>query len=188
VGGYRDPVISEVTGSTQAGPTLRLRPLRLDDETAFRAACQVMAAEGFTFGLALQPGMAWDAYLKILEDQRAGTGLPPGWVPATFLVADVAGEIVGRSSIRHALNDVLAREGGHVGYGVLPGHRRRGYATAILRQSLVVARASGVDRVLVTCDDDNVGSIAVIEACGGRLDSTVQAAAGGSPVRRYWID
>ena len=147
-----------------------------------------MAPEGFTFGLGLKPGMPWDAYLKILEDQRAGIGLPPGWAPATFLVADVAGEIVGRSSIRHALNDVLEREGGHVGYGVLPAHRRRGYATAILRQSLVIARASGVDRVLVTCDDDNVGSVAVIEACGGRLDSTVQPAAGGSPVRRYWID
>jgi predicted acetyltransferase len=181
-------VISEVTSGGEAGSALRLRPLRADDEVAVRAACRVMAEEGFTFGLGLEPGMPWDAYLKILEEQCAGIGLPPGWVPATFLVADVAGVIVGRSSIRHALNDLLEREGGHIGYGVLPGHRRRGYATAILRQSLVIARASGVDRVLVTCDDDNVGSIAVIEACGGRLDSTVQRAAGASPVRRYWID
>jgi predicted acetyltransferase len=181
-------VISELTGSIQAGSALRLRPLRPDDEAAFHSACQVMAAEGFTFGPGLEPGMPWDAYLKILAEQQAGIGLPSGWVPATFLVADVAGEIVGRSSIRHALNDFLEREGGHVGYGVLPGHRRRGYATAILRQSLVIARASGVDRVLVTCDDDNVGSVAVIEACGGRLDSTVQDAERGAPVRRYWID
>ena len=68
------------------------------------------------------------------------------------------------------LNDWLRLEGGHIGYGVLPGHRRRGYATEILRQSLVVARAHGVDRVLVTCDDDNAGSAAVIEANGGVLD------------------
>jgi predicted acetyltransferase len=181
-------VISDAASGRAPVSALRLRPLRLDDESAFRAACRVMAAEGFTFGPGLEPGMRWSAYLKTLDGQRAGIGLRPGWVPGTFLVADVAGDIVGRSSIRHALNDFLEREGGHIGYGVLPGHRRRGYATAILRQSLVIARATGVDRVLVTCDDDNVGSIAVIEACGGRLDSVVQASEGGSRVRRYWID
>ncbi len=145
-----------------------------------------MVADNFTFGLGFEPGMPWSAYLKTLDEQRAGVSLPAGRVPATFLVADVAGEIVGRSSIRHALNEFLEREGGHIGYGVLPGHRRRGYATEILWQSLIIARASGVDRVLVTCDDDNIGSIAVIEACGGQLDSVIASQA--SPIRRYWID
>jgi predicted acetyltransferase len=167
---------------------LRLRPLRPDDEAAFRAAHEVMAADGFRFGLGLEPGMSWSAYLKTLEQYRAGAGLPAGLVPATFLVADVDGEIVGRTSIRHELNDFLRREGGHIGYGVLPRHRRRGYATEILRQSLIVIRAIGVDRVLVTVDDDNAGSIAVVEACGGRLDSRVEVAGQAAPVRRYWIE
>jgi predicted acetyltransferase len=113
----------------------------------------------------------WSTYLKTLEEQRVGVGLPADLVPATFLVADVEGEIVGRSSIRHALNDFLKREGGHIGYGVLPGHRRRGYATEILRQSLIIARANGVDRVLMICDDDNTGSRTVIEKCGAWLES-----------------
>ena len=65
-----------------------------------------------------------------------------GHVPSTFLVADVGGVIVGRTSIRHELNEFLAREGGHIGYGVLAEHRRRGYATEILRHSLVVARGN----------------------------------------------
>jgi predicted acetyltransferase len=47
-------------------------------------------------------------------------------VPGTFLVAAVGGTIVGRISIRHELNDFLAHEGGHIGYGVLPRYRRRG--------------------------------------------------------------
>ena len=52
----------------------------------------------------------------------------------------------------------------------------------------MIARAEGVERVLVTCDDDNVTSGRVIERCGGVFDSRSDSSDGGSPVRRYWID
>lgn len=168
-------------------PALRLRPPGPDDEAAFRAACRVMTADDFTFGLDLEPGMAWGTYLKTLDEQRAGVTLPADRVPEAFLVADVAGEIVGRSSVRYTLNDVLAREGGHIGYCVLPAHRRRGYATEILRQSLVIARANGVGQALMICDDGNAGSRAVIEACGGQLESIAEIGAPARRIRRYWI-
>ena len=118
---------------------------------------------------------------------RRGKGLPDGVVPATLLVAEAEGTIVGRSSIRHALNASLERRGGHIGFAVRPAFRRRGYATAILEQSLVVVRALGVTDVLVTCDDDNVGSASVIERCGGVLDSIIDPDNGGNALRRYWI-
>jgi predicted acetyltransferase len=174
-------------GKAGAAAGLRLRPPRAGDEAEFRAGHAAMAADGFTFGLLLKPGLDWDAYLALLERHRAGQDLPERYVPSTFLVADVAGELVGRVSIRHRLNDLLLREGGHIGYGVLPGHRRRGYATQILAQSLIIARSLGIDPVLVTCDDDNAGSAAVIEACGGRLENVVGAGPGQVPKRRYWI-
>jgi predicted acetyltransferase len=167
---------------------LRLRPLDLRDEPAFLAAHLAMEADDFAFGLDYEPGMAWSQYVDRLHAWRIGVDLPAGFVPSTFLAADVDGEIVGRTSIRHELNEYLAREAGHIGYGVLAEHRRRGYATEILRQSLVIARAIGVDRVLVTCDDDNVGSAKVIERCGGVFDSLVDSSEGGPPKRRYWID
>jgi predicted acetyltransferase len=167
---------------------LRLRPLRADDEAAFRAAHAAMAAEGHTFGLGFSPDLPWGVYVKEREAQRIGRSLRGRFVPNTFLVADVDGEIVGRSSIRHELNEFLLREGGHIGYSVLPAHRRRGYATEILRQSLIVARSLGIDRVLVTCDYDNAGSIKAIEANGGKLDSVIVLDTFPAGVRRYWID
>ena len=166
---------------------LRLRPLRDEDEAAFTAAHCAMAVEGFTFGLGYEPGKPWRTYLKEQEDHRQGRNLPARHVPGTFLVAEVASEIVGRTSFRFRLNDFLAERGGHVGYGVLPQHRRRGYATEILRQSLIIVRAAGVGRVLVTCDQNNVGSRTVIESCGGVLDSIVTVD-GKPPALRFWID
>lgn len=168
-------------------PALRLRPPRPDDEVPFRAAHEVMQAEGFPFGLGFDAAEPFADYVARLHGYRCGVDLPTRWVPSTFLVADVGGTIVGRASIRHELNDFLLHEGGHVGYGVLPEHRRRGHATEILRQSLVVARAAGVGRALVTCDETNAGSIRVIEGCGGVLESTVDGE-DGDRVRRYWID
>jgi predicted acetyltransferase len=88
---------------------VRVRPLRLGDEAAFVAAHRGMAAEQFTFGLGYADGMSWSEYLDELESHRSGADLPEGLVPATFLVAEVAGQIVGRTSIRHELNEFLAR-------------------------------------------------------------------------------
>jgi predicted acetyltransferase len=165
---------------------LRLRPLRTEDEAAFITAHRAMSDEGFAFGLFYDDDREWTAFLDALDRQHRAIDIPPDRVAATFLVAEVGTAIVGRTSIRHELNDFLANEGGHIGYGVLREHRRRGYATEILRQSLIVARAEGVDRVLVTCDDDNVGSATVIERCGGVLDSRGEAS-DGTRIRRYWI-
>ncbi|PRZ08611.1 putative acetyltransferase [Isoptericola sp. CG 20/1183] len=163
---------------------LHLRPPRPDDEAALRRLHDELAADGFTFLLA---DGTWDEVLAQVRRESAGTDLPPGRVRADFLVAEVDGEPVGRVSIRYALNDYLREVGGHVGYGVAPAHRRRGYATEMLRQSVALLADAGVDRVLVTCDEDNAGSAAVIEACGGVLED-VRAVEGEAPKRRYWID
>jgi predicted acetyltransferase len=165
--------------------SLRLRLPRIDDEADVVAAQEELAADDFLFAFR-QPGQSFAEFVQAVEDHRRGRNLEPDRVESTWLLADVHGAVVGRSSIRFELNDFLRAKGGHIGYAVRPAHRRRGYATEILRQSLVVARAGGVGRALVTCDDDNIGSATVIEANGGVLEDIVDDA--GVALRRYWID
>jgi predicted acetyltransferase len=98
------------------------------------------------------------------------------------------GEVVGFLSFRHDLNDYLREVGGHIGYAVRASRRRQGYASAALRLGLERAREIGLDRVMVTCDDDNVGSFRTIEGAGGVLqDIRTLPEHGEQPVRRYWI-
>jgi predicted acetyltransferase len=136
-----------------------------------------------------EEGMSLSRYLEVLEERERGMHLPPNHVPSTFLFAFSGERIVGRVSIRHRLTDFLERVGGHIGYVVVPEFRRRGHATAILRLAVQLAHNKlGLDQVLVTCDDDNIGSIKTIENNGGVLESVISGPDLDKPKRRYWID
>jgi predicted acetyltransferase len=114
---------------------------------------------------------AFRAFAEELHAQRLEESpRPAGFVPATELwwVDDAA--ILGRVGIRHRLTPALLEVGGHIGYDVRPSARRRGHATAMLRAALIVARELGIERALLTCNVDNVGSRTVIERNGGVLE------------------
>jgi predicted acetyltransferase len=126
---------------------------------------------------------AFAAYVAQLRAQAlAQTPRPAHMVPSTTLWWVDGEEWLGRIQLRQRLNDRLLAGGGHIGYDVAPEHRRRGHATAMLREMLAVAAARyGIASALVTCDPDNVGSRRVVEACGGVLEDE----RGGR--LRYWV-
>jgi predicted acetyltransferase len=127
------------------------------------------------------PG-AFAAFVEAVRaDAEEDTPRPAGHVPCTTLWWVDGDDYLGRIAIRHRLTDFLREVGGHIGYDVRPTRRREGHASAMLRQSLPWALELGIDRALVTCDVDNVGSIRVIENAGGELEDVRGAK------RRYWV-
>ena len=169
---------------------LVLRLPELADEHEVLAAHRATAPDYPSFLHYYREGMPFADYVALLRDQSVGVNLPsPVHVPTTFLFAFAGGRVVGRTSIRHRLNERLERMGGHIGYVVVPEFRRRGYATAILASSIEIARTRlGLGRILVTCDDDNVGSIRTIERNGGVLEDVIEGPDLPTAKRRYWIE
>lgn len=93
--------------------------------------------------------------------------------------------IYGALHLRHTLNDDLLRTGGHIGYGIRPSERRKGYATKMLSLALPIAKSLGLNKVLVTCNMDNYASAKTIINNGGVLENEVQD--GDETIQRYWI-
>jgi predicted acetyltransferase len=106
---------------------------------------------------------------------------PPVRVPCTYFWIVEGDEFVGYLAMRHELNEWLLEEGGHIGYSVRPSRRRQGHASRALALALDEARAIGLDRVLVTADEDNRASWRAIEANAGTLEDS------RAGKRRYWI-
>ncbi|GAA1953503.1 GNAT family N-acetyltransferase [Nocardioides panacihumi] len=114
--------------------------------------------------------------------RRLGREVPGTIVPSDYWWITDGADVIGFLAIRHRLNDWLLNEGGHIGYSVRPSRRREGHASRALGLALARSRELGIDRALVTCDDDNVGSARTIESQGGVLEDV------RGVKRRYWIE
>ncbi len=126
------------------------------------------------------------AMLSRLEQFRLGVDLPDGYVASsTYWLVD-GEELLGVSNLRHYLNERIAHAGGHIGLGIRPSFRQRGLGATLLRLTLGKAAEMNIAPVQVHCYADNVGSKAMIEQCGGKLDSTVVT--GHHRVLRYRFD
>lgn len=167
---------------------LELIELGPEHEAPFREYLRSLNTEDTERWLFEYKAEPYSALVEKLRHWKEGKHLPNGWVPSTSLFLFRGEKIVGRSSLRHHLNDALEAYGGHIGYYIRPDQRSRGCGTAILRLTLEKARRLGLSRVLVTCDDDNLPSARIIEKNGGILQDTLQNEGQTSPTRRYWID
>ena len=106
---------------------------------------------------------------------------------AVFLAFDSVGKLVGISDIRLGTNDFIQTFAGQIGYSVRPSQRKRGYASEILKLTLIEAAKCGLSKILITCNEPNIASAKVIEKNGGVLEKIIPHP-GFSDVKRYYID
>lgn len=125
--------------------------------------------------------------LQFLRNNEKGEKLPKGWVPdSTYWLVTTNKKVVGAVNIRHSLTDTLLKSGGHIGYGIRPSERKKGYATKLLALSLEKAKELGIEKALVVCDYDNVASKRTILNNGGVAD-TSYTEDDGNIIERFWI-
>ena len=124
------------------------------------------------------------------KESRDKDKLKPGYVLSYnyFIVYD--DKFIGKINIRLGLTDRLLQYGGNIGYGINPKYWNKGYGTIALKLGLEKAKELGLkEKVLITCDDDNVGSFKIIEKNVGLLENKVMNSDEGEEflTRRYWI-
>ncbi len=125
---------------------------------------------------------------ETLKAWEVGERLPEGWVECTTRFWRHEDDLQGVINIRHQLNPHLKEVGGHIGYCVAPSARRRGVATEMLRAALLVCSGLGIQRVLITCDAENLASLKTIERCGGVLEREGWSELAKKLQRWYWVE
>ncbi len=126
----------------------------------------------------------FDYYIHNLDTKEES---PNGWVPDTtlFCLDKDRNIFVGAVNIRHYLNDTLLKTGGHIGDGIRPSERRKGYATAMIALALDECKKLGINKVLMCCNKENIASAKSIINNGGTLENEVEEE--GHIEQRYWI-
>ncbi|QUJ68669.1 GNAT family N-acetyltransferase [Photobacterium sp. GJ3] len=128
-------------------------------------------------------------YVKQLSDEAQGINLREDYVPCTHLWLIDDGVLLGAIRIRHHIeNEFLSLEGGHIGYDIAPSARNQGHGKRMLTLALPVAKALGIEKALVTADEDNLASRSVIEKNGGKFEKVIRGKVFPEPIARYWIE
>jgi predicted acetyltransferase len=130
----------------------------------------------------------FDDMLRELAAAKDPATAPPGVLPYEDFWLMQNDIWIGLLTLRSQITEQFLHSGGHIGYVVRPSKRRCGYGTVLLRLGLDKACERGLRRVLLTCDETNIGSRKIIETNGGQLENTVVVAGQAVQRRRYWIN
>lgn len=127
-------------------------------------------------------------FIRMLDDCEHGIVDKKFASTTSYFVFDENGKLIGATSLRHYLTVEGYKSWGHIGYGVRPSERRKGYAVQMLQLMLEQAKMKRMYRVLIGVHEGNVGSWKTVEKCGGILENIVHIENDIEPIRRYWID
>lgn len=165
-------------------PTLEMKEQALDYENE-----HFKNGEAVLHGSALLDKLEYEEWISLLADNADEQSIRSDWVRAStfFVVRQSDKRIIGMVDIRRHLNDFLASYGGHIGYGVRPSERRKGYASEMLRMALEYAKSIGLNKVMLACYAENIASMKTILKCGGVKEREF-VHTDGKVVQVYWIE
>ena len=111
-------------------------------------------------------------------------------VPATtyFSIRVKDNKIIGTIQLRHSLTEELRKHGGHIGYGIRPSERQKGYGTQQLELVLMQAKKLHIPKVMISCDKNNIGSGKVAKKNGGFIEWEGFDEKAGTEIQVYWIN
>ena len=122
-------------------------------------------------------------YSEAIEVRSESSELVPD---STFFCLDTERNIfVGAVNIRHRLNERLSVGVGHIGDGIRPSERKKGYGTKMVALALEECKKLNLDEVLMCCEKSNIASEKTIIRNGGILENEVEFE--GKIMRRFWI-
>jgi predicted acetyltransferase len=163
-------------------PSLQYRQTLLEAFEEFQANGENLEVDLTLLAERLEELLAW------IEAQQDPSTVDPGQLPFFDYWLIDHEEWIGKLTLRPQINEQFLVSGGHIGYEIRPSKRRQGYGTLLLRLGLEKAREHGLCRVLLTCDETNVGSKKIIQANGGRYENAVPQEGTSVKKLRYWID
>ena len=137
--------------------------------------------DGYTFEEAL------DRCLK-MEDEEYAKSVGRCQSRTFLLIRENDNKIVGTINVRWNLNEAMLRFGGHIGYGIRPTERRKGYNKINLYLGMLEAKKVGLEKVMLDCDVNNLGSDKTLKALGGKLERTEVDPSDGILTNVYWFD
>lgn len=143
-------------------------------ETNINGSCGLARASNFDEWLELVLSIEKD---KLRNNVHAST---------FFSIRKSDNKIIGSIQLRHFLTPELEQHGGHIGYGIRPSERRKGYGKQQLLLVLEEARNLKIPKVMILCDKDNISSIKTAISCGGIL--TRENIYEGKAQQIFWID
>lgn len=133
----------------------------------------------------------YDDYGKWLDDviaaRRKITSATEVPAMTFFSMRKHDNKIIGTIQLRLELNEDFRKRGGHIGYGIRPSERGKGYGTKQLSLVLEKAREFGIARVMISCDTTNFASARVAVKNGGVLEWEGYDEEDGY-IQIYWID
>ena len=134
----------------------------------------------------------YEQWLEELENKKNQEYMAKvGWAPSLtyFLIRENDNKIIGMTNLRYNItNDLLEKGASHIGYGIRPTERRKGYNKINLYLGLLEEQRLGENKVYLMCAANNIGSNKTITALDGILEKTEIDKWDNELTNYYWID